>query len=700
MKCFLSTLFLSIALCVSADEYLVSKEWGLAPLGTDLVDTKSLADTARVELKSRHQKFPTEGEGLTLFKDGEANCLIVLPEVPSGSEKMAAALFNSVLEKISGKPLPIESEHRIEISGTDVLDAKKKSWPHAIWIGNTKQAEEQGIRVDDLVWEGYRLKTVNGWLFAMGHDKPRAKVYGNAYAVVGILEDYLGVRWLWPGELGTVIPKSRDLSLPAIHEQNEPALRRRGIRSRIGISDRDELGLKVLGNTEQNRLAYTTSQTEQSEWARMSRIGGSYTPSAGHSYSGWYEKYGKEHPDWFALQPNGSREQRSDRPRLCKSNPEVASQKAKEVIEQYQKNPDLDAASISPNDGSGLDSFCMCAECRKLDPPEGHSISLLFWQDGKRAYQDYVSLSDRLAVFYNRIAEEVTKTVPQANLGAYAYSAYRDVPVHTTLHPSIIVGFVGLNYFDENLRQEDIQRWDGWSHRASQLFLRPNITGPGNLLPAVFVTRLAEDIRHMYETGMVATDFDSLTGSWSTVGINYYVLAKLLWDPSVDVEAVMKDYCEKGFGSAADHILAYFHELDHAVDQVAAKKMARQKGELRKEEEDTTSSRKREEAEAFSEAYFGVFTAEYVAQLNKILNEASNASEDERVKARIAFLSKGLEYANRMRATVEAKDAESSKQAFRELLSWYRTNHIENPHAIGIVPRLFRTGASFRGLDK
>src|SRR5690606_37036415 len=132
------------------------------------------------------------------------------------------------------------------------------------------------------------------------------------------------------------------------------------------------------------------------------------------------------------------------------------------------------------------------------------------------------------------IAEEVSKTNPGIPLGAYAYSTYRDAPLGAALHPSIIVGFVGFTYEDEPRRKADRQRWDAWVQRASKVILRPNALHGGQALPSVYPRRLAEDVRHCYETGMMAADFDSLMGHWSTQGLNYYVLAKVLWDPATN----------------------------------------------------------------------------------------------------------------------------------------------------------------------
>lgn len=701
MKFIISLLILGLSLSALAEDYVVSNEWGVQPLGAELAASPPEPAKIRRPIESFHRKLPADGGGLTLFENGEPQCVIILPLSASGSEKKAVDLLNQTLIKMTGKPLPVLSETKIQVEDGVVIDSKKQKWPWALWIGQTEQAAKQGISADDLILEGYRIRSVKNWLFLVGHDQKSMKIWGTVYAALAVLEDYLGVRWLWPGELGTIIPKRADVTLPALHEQNEPALRKRGIRVASGISDGNEVGIKLLGDTEIVRQTYLQSQEDQADWALLNRVGGSLRPSAGHSYGGWYERFGKEHPEWFALQPDGSRVQRSDRPRLCKSNPAVAHQKALDVIEMYKKSPDLDAVSIAPNDGSGLDSFCMCAECRKLDPPQGNPISLLFNRDGKRFYENYVSLSDRIATFYNRIAEEVAKTVPDAHLGAYAYSAYRDVPLQVTLHPSIIIGFVGLNYFDENLRQEDLSRWDGWTRRATQLFLRPNVTGPGDSLPAVFSARLGTDLRHMFQTGMMATDFDSLTGSWATQGLNYYVLARLLWDPSLEVDAIVKDYCDHGFGTASEKIQAYFHELEQATDQVAMRKVDTTRGELRSEEEDAATSRKKAEADAFTNAYFTVFTADFVQHLREILAQATQATEDESVRSRIDFLAKGLEYADLMRSTmgVEAK-TEAAKQVYKPLLEWFRKSQLEQPQSLDAVYRLYRTSYFYRGIEK
>lgn len=680
-------------------------EWGLEPLGGVVIAEESGPPPVKQELRSRYQRFANEGEPLILASDGLAHAVLVIPASPSRVERRAATLLQSTLEKIAGVELPVVWEEEIEQTegpdGVWLQDEEGRKWRYAIWIGNTEAARSAGVHAEDLLPEGYRMKSDGHFLYLSGNDITPSgrRVSGTYHGALALLENYFGVRWLWPGELGTIIPKSPRLILPALHEKDEPVLEQREIRSGTGIGERAEVGLKLLGGTEQEYETYREFLRQRRAWYHRQRCGARVDLHYRHAYDHWYEEYGEEHPEWFALQPNGSRVQTSDRPRLCKSNPEVAAQKAREVIDAYKKNPNLDSVSISPNDGSGWDHFCMCIECRKLDPESGRIGNRMFSIDGQRFYEQYPSFSDRVATFYNRIAEEVVKELPDARLGAYAYSAYRDAPLGVTMHPSIIIGFVGLGYLNEQQRLEDLERWNGWSRSATQLFLRPNLLHDGNALPVIYFTRLAEDLRHCYQTGMQVADFDSLSGHWSMIGLNYYVLAKLLWDPAADEQAIVRDYCEAGFGRAADKVEEYFRLLEEATTLVAFRQTHQPEGDLREAEQDrpgeNTVSDNNNPLSELETAYYNVFTGEFISRLRGVLAEAREAAGDEVVQARIDFLENGLDYAELYR---EARLSPRASPARQALLDWHRKMFVESPETINNPQRLWRTGAGFRGL--
>jgi hypothetical protein len=217
-------------------------------------------------------------------------------------------------------------------------------------------------------------------------------------------------------------------------------------------------------------------------------------------------------------------------------------------------------------------------------------------------------------------------------------------------------------------------------------------------MPGVFVTKLDRDIKRCYQTGMIAADFDSVIHHWAAQGLNYYVLAKLLWDPSQDAEAIVTDYCEKGFGPAAGLIRRYFRELEEVTDRCAAsgamEKKTGPQQEMRPEEEEAGGRHAvtyLRLARTYSPAVIG--------GLRQILKDARVAAgADERVKERIDFLSAGLRYGELQAAVHGALVAKPMNKArllplLDERYAAFRDIVRTHPFAINVAYIAWREGS-------
>ncbi len=369
-------------------------------------------------------------------------------------------------------------------------------------------------------------------------------------------------------------------------------------------------GARIGMTAEDYRRINTAARTTVSQdagWFGWHRQGGTLRLASGHVFGHMWEKYKDEHPEWFALQPDGTRDQSESpqRARLCVSNAGLIEAIAREKIEELD-DKDVKSVSIGPNDG-GQTAFCICDECRKLDPPDAKD------RDGR------ASLTDRYIHFWNRIAERVVEAHPDAWLTADAYGRYAAPPVREKLHPNIAIRFVGIKYLDEEKRREGLVGWKGWAGATQKLYLRSNLllSGRRQGILAVYIHKMAEDFRQIANHSMLGTDFDSCCHNWATQGLNYYVLERLLWDPDQDVDAILDDYCRAGFESGAEAVKRYFLRVEQITDQIAA-------GQLR---------------------IVTPYTREVVDELRTILDEAAEATRDEPdAKRRVAFLRDGLEY--------------------------------------------------------
>ena len=558
----------------------------------------------------------TPGQAITLVEKGQARAVIIIPEKPSSVVENAARVLRDHIKQMSGVELPIRTEDRI--TGSPSQD---QPW---ILVGEGKFAEKLGLTSKGLGAGGIFQEAKGNVLTLFGTDaQTPSDPNGSRYAVTGFLEEKLGVRYLWPGVLGKVVPRRETIIVADFQNRFTPKLAQRRIRS-MGYHDRIQVGLDRLGFTraDYERLLHDAQRTqlESPDWFGWHRLGGTLNLSGGHAFAHLWEKYGKDHPEWFALQPDGSRDQSKnpDRARLCVSNPDLIVAIAKEKIEELTRNPALLGVSIAPNDG-GRPTFCACPKCEALDSAKGRKVLLWDFSKGTRRDFEHVSLTDRMVSFWNAIAEKVAKAHPDKLLVVDAYSVYAAPPVERKLHPNLVVRFAPLDYSSEDYRQESLREWDSWSKAAKRIYFRPNLmlAGRRDGMPLLYVHKFGKDFRYLANHGMMGTDFDSCCHNWATQGLNYYLAARLHWNPEQDVDALVDDFCQAGFGPAAKSVRRYFDGLEALMDESATK----------------------------NAKPMIVFQPLVLAKLRKELEQARrDAGSDTAVAKRIAFLEIGLRW--------------------------------------------------------
>jgi hypothetical protein len=513
----------------------------------------------------------TSARATTLVEKGRPRAVIILPEKPSPVVEGAARLLRDHIRQMSGAELPIRTEDRITGPAT-----AEKPW---ILVGEGKLTAKLGLSSKGLGAGGIVLSARGHVLALFGTDaRTPTDPQGTRYAVTTFLEDRLGVRYLWPGELGKVVPRRDTITVADFQHRFTPRLAQRRIRS-MGYHDRIQVGLDRLGFTKADYLRLFAdaqrTQGEAPDWFGWQRLGGTLNLSAGHAFTHLWARYGKDHPDWFALQADGSRDQSKnpDRARLCVSNAGLIAAIARDKIEELNRNPHLLGVSIAPNDG-GRPAFCTCPKCEALDSAKGRKVLLWDFSKGKRRDFEHVSLTERMVYFWNAIAEQVARVHPDRLLVVDAYSVYAAPPVERKLHPNLVVRFAPLDYHADEYRQQSLREWDGWSKAARRLFFRPNLmlAGRRDGMPLVYVHKFGKDFRYLADHGMMGTDFDACCHNWATQGLNYYVVARLHWDPEQDVDVLIDDYCRAGFGPAAKSVRRYFDRLEALMDEAATKK--------------------------------------------------------------------------------------------------------------------------------
>ncbi len=382
--------------------------------------------------------------------------------------------------------------------------------------------------------EGYRLKTVGADIHIAGHDLQRGSLEpkrvsatqtGTLSGVCDFLERCMAIQFLWHDTLGTIVPRHDRVVVPDLDIDTAPTWTYRF-------------------------LAYSPEgKCGDDMFARHLRLGHSLTVAHSHS---WHqimpvEKYGKEHPEWFA-EIDGKRKpeyyMEHHGGQVCTTNEEVIEVFAKAAIDYFHAHPERDMYSLSPNDGSG---FCTCVKCKALD----HGTSL----------------TDRLITFYNAIAERVSKVHPTKLLGAYAYSFYREPPVKVKPHPNLYLVHATNTAFHQGIgwKEEhamELQWRTGAKHLAKyDIYYSPDSSL--NLI-APMTKHLVERIRAESKIGMDG-GYLYMGQSYEQLGAGHWLMARLMWDADANVNAA--DYYRTLYGKAASHVQSYYDLLESRLIQ-------------------------------------------------------------------------------------------------------------------------------------
>jgi hypothetical protein len=583
-----------------------------------------------------------ENSPVTLAENGQARAIIV---VPSGRQSRAATELRDYLEKATGTQLRVMDERQ--------LGAVKEPFSR-VFVGDC-QATRRVIDFKSLRPEGFVIKSEGNDIYISGGDFTDGgpDVDGTYYGVCEFLERYVGVRWLMPGPLGEIVPKTRTLRIDVTEIRQEPVLWQRKMREVRTTGHRSQM-LEQLEKWNVPIEAWEAKfgKDVTGPWCARQRLGARVNLQFGHSYDGWWDKYHDKHPEIFALQPNGTRINTPTRERLCKSNPVLWELVAKDRIEELRANPKLVGISIAPNDGGGGNRFCCCERCRSWDSPETQAI---YRKDpeanqGPGGEGPFPPLSDRFFRYFNEVAKRVKTEMPDRYLGTYAYSLYKSPPVSIEkLEDNLVIGYVGPNNMVSDRDRETARREiTEWSKKAKQLMVRPNLLGNPVGLPVIYVHKLGEDIRFAVDSGVRMTDFASAFGNWGTQGLNYYVLVKLLWNPYQEVDPLIDDYCRAAYGQGAQAIKEYYRRAEEVTNRIAVASVA--------SPTDNTTT------DFYSDAV--------LTQLQEPLSAAIEiiGKGDPAALERVRMLERGLEYTRAtrrlMRAAADVRQKKATRQQF------------------------------------
>ncbi len=492
---------------------------------------------------------------LVLVEKGEARMPIVVFENAPSFTRQAADELADYIGKISGArpevivgqpdPLP---EHAIWVGYQPVL---KKLFPSVDF--EFKHPEEILIEANanHLVIAGRDRWDPDHMTTTDRRGRPIVGIqqeYGTVNAVYTFLQNNLGVRWLWPGELGEDVLKQSTIAFAPFEYRYHPQFRSRHLLFMIYTLEKN-----MAGN----------------EWTRYQRLQlDSLSFNPGHPFSDWWDRFHETHPEYFALQANGTRGYPEGRTsKICKSSPAVWEQWLRDVEESLQRDPNQKVFGANANDGWTY-GYCTCENCRAWDNPE--RLTFEYLRQG--SMRECVAMTDRQITFANTLASKLRERFPDRDdllVCAIAYGASKPPPVKAAPDDNVLVA--GVWSFHNQPSDEDREWFIQWSKIAPRLIWRPNLSSAAGWkagLPNVAPSRVIEDLRFVAEHNVIGVAMDWIFGAWAAQGPHYYLLAQMTWNPYADGEAILTDYYQRAFGPAAKTMTSYWEAIERAATQI------------------------------------------------------------------------------------------------------------------------------------
>ncbi len=547
---------------------------------------------------------------VVLVDNSRPKATIVVGGSASQDERDAARELAAYLGKATGAKLPVASA--AQPGGVRIL------------VGPSAAPEDVAKKIRQFRAEGFVIRvSPDGTVVLAGNG-----ANGTSYAVYTFLEKFLGIRWLWPGESGEIVPAVRSVRLKPVSIETEPpfVLRRVGNFTDFGPHAQEKQPDQWADYQRTLGIEYdATALAETKQWAKRNGFGGQ-SIKGGHAFGGMVppKVYGPTHPEYYALVGGKRLWQNYDGKhgaQLCTSNPDVVRLVAEYCIKTFDQHPDWDMISISPNDGGG---FCECDRCRKLDSGATAMVN----PDPEAGGGKVRIITDRIMTFANQVTSEVVRKHPDKKISILAYSAYREPPLRVKIHPSLNIQFHlrANTHWNPAAEKKEYEEMLGWSRAATNLgvteFL---IQGALADLPRLFPEPMARSIRRAHELGFRFYGTQAGEG-FATNGINYYVLGKLLWDPALDWNQIQQDYVQKGFGNAAPAVLRYFEGFEKRWRESGSKGL-------------TLDDSKLKTLESLAALYTPAFRAERRRDIEAALKLAQGKE-----RRRVQFIEQGLAY--------------------------------------------------------
>ncbi len=352
-------------------------------------------------------------------------------------------------------------------------------------------------------------------------------------AVWTFLEEELGCRWFTPER--ERIPAEPDLTIEVTERQVTPDFAMRFVYTDYALCASPEW-------TERNRVM---------RWNHFNHIDGWFC----HTYEnicGMEEI--AEHPELFARAANGD----VINTQLCPTHPEIrrrAVERASAAL-RANRNPEAYLLSITENDGST--GYCQCERCLAVIRKHGGA-----------------PIAAHLTLV-NEVARAVRDEFPEIKVEFLVYSRdFRAAPTGMTLEPNVALWYCATDFSKRGMATpfaadpagtENFRQWRALADEVNVWEYNCDYSNYFRVTPTL-PARL-DNLGYWRDhdvNGIFALEVFGRKGG-DQQNLRAWVMAKMMWDASLEPDALAQEFCAGVYGAAADARFRYYELVRDAGD--------------------------------------------------------------------------------------------------------------------------------------
>ncbi len=514
---------------------------------------------------------------LMLARDGATDYVLVLPTEASAVDGYAVSVLTNFLFQKTGASFAVISSDKVTGTGRHIFVGL--SDPAVKAVGTDPLAGLQD--------QEYVVRSVDGDIALYGKG-----MHGNLYAVMDFMENTLGWRWytdgVWYGEAASkrephegepVFTVQRTLSVKPFDRKGGFPFAYRMLSDPRLFQYQHGLNMEFSERRQAVRKAGGTDPFPDGVESKAFLAGGGHslfsyvTPapnSVGADTFDWQKKkdYFTSHPDFFSMSKAGTRVPYQQ---LCFSNRALRDVFTKNVLEHLrilgeEQNSLPLILSIGAMD-LWTGDFCFCPDCQalkqKYETPGGPFFDYLF-----------------------ELCAVVNVKHPGTRIRTLAYRLTQTqkppvMPTGQTFPDNLIMLFANIhdevdkdwNHPRNRPSYEDLLAWSRlttnlWTHYY------PNSYHAGGSMPSGNnIGRMVTDLRLMKKAGVQGVYIEqgsfAVPGGFNFTELQKYIYVELFKDVDRDVAALIREFTDYQYGSAASLTRTYLKELEAAQKEAS-----------------------------------------------------------------------------------------------------------------------------------